>query len=57
MHTWNVTEENGRFRWTVYRNGKQVMTGTRKRKAEAEKEATGSIRHAEKIQAKDRAAA
>ena len=55
MMTYNVTPEAGRFRWTVYRDGRQVMTGTRKREHEAEGEAKGSIKHSQKIEARDRA--
>lgn len=55
--TYTVTAENNRFRWTVYRDGRVVMTGTRKREQEAKKEAEGSIRHSEKIDRRDRAAA
>lgn len=53
-HTYTVAEENGRYRWTVYRDGRQIMTGTRKREHEAHKEGQGSIRHTEKVLERDR---
>lgn len=53
MYTFTVTPEASRFRWTVYRDGKKIMTGTRKRESEATKEAEGSIRHSQKIRRQD----
>lgn len=55
MHTTEVQAEGERFRWRVYRDGKQVATGTRKRKNEADAEAKGSAKHFEKIIQRDKA--
>lgn len=56
MDTYTVEAENARYRWTIYRDGKKLCTGTRKRENEAKSEAEGSIRHFEKVRRQDRRA-
>lgn len=57
MYTWKVEPEGSRFRWTVLKNGKHCVAGTRKREAEAKSEAVGSIKHFERQAKRDKAAA
>jgi hypothetical protein len=53
MHTTEIKAEGKRFRWSVFRGGELVASGTRKRLHEAEAEAKGSARHFEKIIKRD----
>lgn len=53
--TSQVTEEKGRFRWTVFKDGVQISTGTRKRQTEAEYEAKAEIKFRERMARRDRA--
>jgi hypothetical protein len=53
MLTGQVTEENGRFRWTILKDGKPAWSGTRKRQTEAEAEIRAELRFQEKMARRD----
>lgn len=50
-----VEEENGRWRWTIWQDGKRPLTGTRKTQAYANQEVRSQIKFHDRQARRDRA--